>query len=354
MGAADTRDPEDATTLEGVDVARLVADNERMAKELRGLRAGGPGLTPTSQGTLAKTPKKAQSATVEPKKTAADTLGIDWERFATALEEALPLIPLAKESPDASALTPEQRMKLMRVMSEMMTVSTMARAVSPRPFFDERILPHLVDALYSRPLGLSTEQAGELKKLVKDVLTKAKREQDIERSSPNENYRLRHQINHRLRAALDEQFPDNPERLQEIGELADNLLLGSMQIRRIGIKPDGDRAKALRRITSHWKDTLALTPQQVDSVQGAAATFLSGAEDVLRRHDAYQEGVKIDDAMQKKLDERFLALQLEAEKSFEYLLTEAQRTNRANQSPSLLAFHYGEGESSTYRDSGGF
>lgn len=281
-------------------------------------------------------------------KPAASASEIDWSRFAELFGKNVDLVAAAREHEED--LSPEDQAKLAEVMSEFMKVVAKAKTLSNAPFFDPKIFPGFVEAIFGKSLGLSEAQLAELRRISDNLVHSQLSQYDPSSSLPVEGYAARHQmidqLSESLRSMLD---AGQRSRWDNVQNVASTLMGGDEAVGELGLQPNGSAVDSIYQL---WNYEYGFSESQQGEVRTFASTYQSEAERLLRQYGQFGESIApLSPADRARLNEEFFQLQMRMEREFQYLLTPEQRAASRRRAPSVIRFHYG-GDTSVRRNNG--
>jgi RNA polymerase sigma-70 factor, ECF subfamily len=346
-----------------IDAARLVAENRRLEAELA-RRGGAPSLAAAGSAATKPTGTKLADATgmaatdnastdasaSAPSSApgAADAAPIDWSKLAAIFAaDADRIVALMNEGGDrGDRMKPADKQMVMGLLSEYMRAATSAHALSPRPFFDERVLPGLVVAVFGETLGLSKEKRSALSESLRTLVTERSKTLDFEHMGPVDTFLARQRIVADVLVAVGTVAgPDGRERFERLRPLGENMLEGDHSEVRLGWDGKASAATVGERVLARWKEAYGLDEKQADSVRPIADRYAQDALDVLRRRGIDKADAK---GMQPLNPEshtarlEMMGFQVTAEHAIEGLLSDKQREASRGSPPTLIVVHPGE------------
>lgn len=351
-----TNDVADVDALEALraENARLKAQlretaSPRLAGATDGNRPGSAGDAGQPDG--ARTDANPAAPRVPPGTGTAPSLA--WDEFAAALAGNIDLI-LDQRNQRTSQLSPEDQQRVMGVLTAYMKVSSAARVLSPRPYFDERVLPGFVDAVYGPSVGLEEAARKDLRARVATLLADEVGDTDLGELTPLERYALRDRIQHRIDGLVESMAGERglEERFEKVQRVARTLMRGAHGRRVIGATPP-DATRAEDQVLRVWKDVYDVSEETLESHRPTAAALLSAGRDVLTRHDLLREGATWDPETHPEVAREMLRVQLDIEAGVVRGLRPEQRDHAATKEPNLIQFAHGVNGSSVHVSSGG-
>jgi RNA polymerase sigma-70 factor (ECF subfamily) len=363
-------------------VARLRARNAELRGRLQALEARGPGETgtpeadpsPASPGPRLRGVDRAPAAApagapagapASPAKPGgAQEAGGDHEaalsfaRLEKVVGENIDLL-LHMDEKEGTQITPEEQTRLMAVLTELMQVSTKAKSLTPYPFFDPRVLPGLVRAMYGPALGLDEAGRARIAATTKEVLAREAADFDPSKSLPLERYRRRHQVTERVQEAVAATLtPQQRARYDQMrsraGAGSGAMLGGPRMVVLTGLGKQPDVGKVAGEVLSRWATAYALDEQQQRDARPAAEGLVRTADGILSRYGVVDDGQTWDTAKKPKLADALLRAQMDAEATFLPGLPPAQRERVRGNMPTVLLFDRSHGSSVTVSNSVGF
>ncbi|MHC4952824.1 MAG: RNA polymerase sigma factor [Planctomycetota bacterium] len=275
--------------------------------------------------------------------------GIEWAKFSKLLAENHDLIMrvTGKEDGMESATAAEQA-HLMQVLSEFMRVSNRARTISPAPFFDKRILPELVGAIYTETLDLSPEESAEwiaVARAVRDAHTAGF---DPAAALPLERHAVRARMIADLKTKLASRVPaDKRKRFEEASANTKSMTAGTRTEISLDLADEGGNDAIAERVIFHWNHAYKLTDKQRVEFRELALSFVRDAGDRYRQQSMGTPG-----ADEARYDESILELQIAIEKRLVDNLSVEQRKRLVRAMPFIIRFRSGKGEDSIIMNSG--
>jgi RNA polymerase sigma-70 factor, ECF subfamily len=311
-------------------------------------RLRGPGATLASRETDAGTavpdvnPGARASITAAPTPEASEA--IDWSVFSELLASSADRLA-AVGSDTSEDMTPEDQELLMKIYAEYLRVSIKARAQTPQPFFDEKVLPDFVVALFGKALGLTKDQEDDLRRASLTSLANARAALAVDTAMPLELLEARHRIAvDVMRAVGDNTTPSAKERLASLRSFADAFLQGSHREMRIGVSSERSGLSVADRVLARWKDTYELQPHQEERMRPIAERYVRDATDLLERRGSGTDSADDSVATRKDMDFEMLALQVACEREMTPMLSAEQRDAARKRGPSVVALQPGDGE----------
>jgi len=356
--------PDSATAPE---VARLLEENRRLAAQV-GDRPGTPTLAASGNAKPVNSPAAVESASSASAPNESDsptppsagaTAPIDWSKlaaiFATNLDRLLAMMIEGEDQGDQmKQMKPEDQQTVMELLAEYMRVSRSAHALSPHPFFDERVLPGLVDAVYGETLGLSKEKRAALSETLRALVASRAKTLDFERMGPVETYVARQQTVADVLAAVGVAAgPDGRERFEKMQLLGESMLTGDQMEYRLGWDGKAPASSIGERILAAWEDAYGLDDKQMDAVRPIADRYAQDAIDVLRRRGIDKADVKVSNRDSHAAGLEMIGLQVGTERTIHGLLHDKQRERVRNSPPTLVVVHPGSEHDRVHRSNWG-
>ena len=352
-GALPVSAPERGSLLDSDEVARLEAENTRLAQRLAELEDAGPGLA--SRGTPRTSEPAQPSATKgpdEPKARPAAPV-VDFTRFANLWAASLDKVATLKDT-NWDDLSKEDQAQVMAILGALQAVGMEAQSKSTVPFFDRRILPDYIDAIFGPSIELSDASRAALKSRAAALIDAELGSLDVETAPPSQVYEARLRVAQGISDHVRESTPAaKKERAALVDELSRDLLRGGHQMTEIGIRTETDRQNARQVVLDDWKKAFGLTSDQVEAAKPLAIRLIEDAGDLLSRSGAVAGSPEPDAQTKAALDAGFLRLQVRAEAAIHRGLTKAQREDLGAKQPVLLRFFDGEGHSRSFMEGGG-
>jgi len=301
------------------------------------------------KGRIAQLNQGTQPEAVVKPKTVAAT-GIEWSKLGRLLVENFDLLERRRVNDWKGEVSAAEQTKLMGLMSELMRISAQARGVAPRPFFDERVLPELITAIYGDVLKLSEEEQVSWANTTRAVSVRCARDFDAAAALPIERIAQRTLILDELKASLAPHVPQaKRERFSEVEAQARAILAPTQMVITLGIDPEGGADAVGALIVEYWTRAYGLSDEQQQAAGALATRFAADASDRFRQHAMGTPG-----ADAGPYDAKILELQVVIERQLVASLTDMQRANLVQAYPSVFHFRAGDGESSVINNSFGF
>ncbi len=252
-------------------------------------------------------------------------------------------------------LDPAEQAVMLSILAEYMRVCAEARAMTPHPFFDERVLPDLTVAMFGDTLALSPERRKALEDVTRASLRAHRGQIDLERAGPLEAFDLRTRISDEVIAAAGEGLDGSASAMHgSLRPMVRAMLLGSTTEVRIGLGGGAKEGESTAMaIVAEWTEAYGLDERQAEAVRPLAAEYARDAADVLHRHgiDPQQEGGS--EAEPAAMRGEMLRLGVAAERAILAGLSAAQRTDAGSRSPTLVLVKQGEGIRKSTTNAGG-
>ncbi|MBI1849651.1 MAG: sigma-70 family RNA polymerase sigma factor [Planctomycetes bacterium] len=350
----------DAASVSKAEFEKLKADYARTIDALHKKEAEAR----TAQDALASADRArlASSAELAPSPNSAVKAGdgkaklvgpdaIDWTKFAELLANNVDLLAIAMK--DENKLTPEQQAKMAAMLSEYMKLVAQVKTASPVPFFDPKILPDYVHAMFSKSLGLTESQLAELDKTTRSLLAGRLSELDPSTALPVELYRARMQLISDITNSVNGMLTDS-QRAQwdAIQNVSGRLMRGDESIGDIGMLDDVASGKYAENVYQQWDWAYSFDESQQGAVRSVAASYTTEAERLLRDYGQYGANPRaLSPTEQARLYEDFFVLQARMEREFHHVLTPEQLELMRRHPPAIIRFHYGS-SSNTSRNTG--
>lgn len=341
------------------EVARLTQANRRLAEDLE-RRGGQP---PRLEGAAPHAPPAA--ATQGPGQAAtppgaapvpAPQAGaVDWSRFSTLFgAHAAKLAELAGQDGEEK-LDPADQAAMLSIYAEFVRACAQARALTPHPFFDDRVLPDLAIALFGGALALSPDRSSALEAAARASLRAHRGEVDLDRAGPLEVFDVRARISGEVLAAAAEGLDGAASaRLEALKPMVRAMLHGSTTEVRIGLAGGAKTGEsAATAILQEWKEAYGLDDRQAEAARPLAAQYARDAADILRRHGLDAADADASEAAQAAARGEMLRLGVAAERAILGDLPAAQRSAAARRPPTIVTMQPGEGIRRSTMDAGG-
>ncbi len=213
---------------------------------------------------------------------ATDASDIDWNRLSEAVADNVDLVHGRLAGGDAPPMTPDDQVRLMKLLSELTDAASRARELSPYPFLDAQIFPELTKALFGKALELSPEQLEALDRIAREALARELDGADPADKSPLERSVLRD----RLLDAVQEEIRtilvgEQASALERVAEVVEHLLSGSRRILRVDISgwEDG-RVEDL--ILKEWRSVFGYAERDLGRFRPVATRFLGKVRKILQ------------------------------------------------------------------------
>jgi RNA polymerase sigma-70 factor (ECF subfamily) len=316
---------------------RLRGELDRRSSQALASATRGPGsVDPSATGHAdvgASASTGAASAAPSTAAAAPPSGAVDWSRFGKLLAESVDALVAAEENEDED-LDPETKQKIMAILVEYQKAAAEARALSPKPFFDARVLPGFADAVVAIPLGLSADARAALDASVRASLDAAREDVAAAEGRPVAVHAARRRIVDAILESSRRVAPDAPaDRRAKVEGLARALLAGDRSTDSVSVATPGGEARLAQRVVETWQRDLKLDDRQVELVRPIAQAFARAAVDVWTRHgvDARSSPETVAAA-----ERDVLRALVEAERALDGVLTPEQRTRAANRRPSLF------------------
>ena len=223
-------------------------------------------------------------------------------------------------------------------------VLTKARQLSDDPFFDERVLLGMCEAMCVPALRLSEEQAKGVRSALAKVFEEHVEGFDPDTALPAESYRVRQEflsgMNEAVTGSMDEA---QAERWSKVGALARRFLEGDRDCVSMPTAPDRTGATRETGVIAEWQKAFSMTEEQGALLQPLAAEFISRADAVRERYGQLEPAPRdLTPAEKAKLWTEVLDHQIEAEKQLLRYLTPDQREMLRGRTPTILQFAPGD------------
>jgi hypothetical protein len=341
------RAPARAAPGGGDAVARLALEErnrelERRVRELEARRVdpdGGAETEAAARGARQGLPPEAEAPGGE----------LDWSRFAELFAAGVDTVARAHRESREREPTAEETRTVLGIHAAFFETCEQALALAEEPFFDARVLPGLLAAIYGRSLGLDAEGQGAVRALGRAALESHTRGLDLASALPLEKLEARTLLLAELERELKARTPPGrEERFESVSDLAHDFLDGSRQVISIGIRPGLDRGPAVDAVVGRWTSHFGLTEAQAGATREAAAEYLRTAERVLVECGAYAPGAAVDDETRARIRARLLRSQVETERAlFAAFPEDVRRRMLASRMPCFFEVRFGAGVSST-------
>ncbi len=357
------------------EVARLLATNDRLQRqidELRRLGSASPGSGGTTGGAggprLRGSDPRANvpeaSPTSVPEVAAAGTPdathdakpAISWAPLERLMEENRELLLGAPER-DGDAFTPEEQRRLYAILAELSRVSAEAHGLSPYPFFDARVLPGYVRAIFGPALELGEADREAVADATRQAVEREAAGFDPASALPLERYERRRRVAAAVLEAARAAIPADKQaqlaELQRRDSAEDQLLDGSRRtvVLGIGTTPDYDRVAG--SIVGEWAEAYGLDERQRTDAQAAAVGFARAADTLLSRAGIVDADQTWQPKERPELADALLHAQMDAEREFLTRLPAAQLDKAKAGPPTILRFDRTQGSSVSIANGGG-
>jgi RNA polymerase sigma-70 factor (ECF subfamily) len=314
-----------AESVSAAEHARLVEENARLREDAARRLA----VAPTPRAAEGRSPGASPAggeaagmgATADAAAPAAGE-AVDWGKFAKAWADSADLL---LDVPDDSKATPEQKQRLMGVLVAFQDASLRAQALSPTPFFDERVLPGLVGALFAAPLELTPEARAALDASVRTALRQSASDVAAAQGRPVALFEARQRVIDQVLEGVRGATPAAArERGSKMEKTTTALLTGDHEMDEFGVDPSRPQGFS-ERVAQTWRARFGLEDSQDGAVRSVADAFGREAIDAWRRHGLDREGAVASPEEQRAFEREVLRAQVAAERALEPLLTPAQR-----------------------------
>ena len=269
---------------------------------------------------------------------------IDWSKLSSLFAERLDLIYELSEEGNDRQPTKEERRLMAELELALKDVLSKARQLSDDPFFDERVLLGMCEAMCIPALGLSEEQAKEVRSALAKVFEERVEGFDPDTSLPAESYRVRQEFLSGMDEAVSGSMDEaQAERWRKVGALARRFLEGDRDCVSMPTAPDRAGATRETGVIAEWQKAFSLTEEQGAILQPLAAEFISRADAVRERYGQLEPAPReLTPAEKAKLWTEVLDHQIEAEKQLLRYLTPEQREVLHGRAPTILQFAPGD------------
>ena len=337
QAAASLREKEDLLARNEEQSRELAALRRRFAEEARAAARGGADDAAELAGGAS-----VKDGGGEPEPGAEET--IDWSQLSTLFAERFELLHELDEAGNDRQPTREERRLISELELAMNDVLSKARKLSDNPFYDSRILLGLCEALCMPALGLSEDQAKEVRSALEKVFEERIQGFDPDASLPSEAFRVRQgflsAMDEAVAASLDEA---QAEKWRKISELAGRFLEGDQDRVSLPSAPEGGSTAREAGVVAQWQKAFSLTEGQDTIVQPVAADFIARADAVRERYGQLDpEPRQLTPAEKARLGAEMLEIQIEAEKQLLRFLTPEQREAVRGRAPTILQFAPGK------------
>ncbi len=347
-------------SLESEALSRLESENRNLAARLAALEGDGPRLvgsvgsrTTATGGTGTGTPASDQPASTPTRSAAGAKPTVDWAHFASTYADSVDSL-VAIRGMDWDDMPEAHRAKMLELIQALQNVSTQVRLLSPTPFFDADLMPDFVEAVFGASGGLDEAARTALHAQAEALLKSEMEGLDAARSLPSELYAARE----RIVAGLGEHLQgatsaDKQERMQQVRDISEDLMMGERLSNRIGLTPDEQGQRAEAHVLTVWTRAFGLSADQVRAITPLASDLVRSGEQVLHRYGQVDGAKTLDAKTQAAMHAEFLRLQIEAEKAIGRSLSGEQRAALRGAPPRLLRFFDGKGQEARLERGGG-
>ena len=354
-GASTTDEPGTASA----ELVRLTEENRRLKADLERRGPEAPRLasaTPRGPSVPATAPGSGKDATA-PEAAAipgAAAGALDWSRFSKLFAANAVKVAEMVEKDGEEKLDPADQAMMLAIFAEYMRVCAEARALSPHPFFDERVLPDLAVALFGDTLALSPDRRKALEEAARGALQAHRGEVDLDHAGALETFDVRSRIADEVLAAAGAGLDaDASARLKSLQPMVRAMLMGNTTEVRIGVVAGAQGEPASTAIVTEWKEAYGLDDRQADAVRPLAARYARDAADVLHRHGLDAADANAPEAEQEAARREMLHLGVAAERAILGDLPATQRAAAGKRPVTIVLLQPGDGIRKSTMNAGG-
>ncbi len=297
--------------------------------------------------------------------------GIDWGLLKGKTKN---LDSIFSKAMAGEELSGEENLSMQSIVIALAQIGNRGRELYGQPFFDERFLPELFDALYNESLGLDDEQGQFLQESLIAFLEEANENLDFTTASPLERWSKRREIHDQFAKSLKQALSDDQlEMWVNLEKFNKGLFAGNFNENSFGIGnlrfEEGDpthphtesvinqnkeaQKRALQKTSEIWKKSFGVDGTFDPVLESYAEKFLNESIDIVSEYIP-PEGEQMNSEQQQSMKKQILEAQMILERELMQMLGQEAKERFLDTRPTIINFFSGNGGRTNRRNGSPF